>query len=147
MQLKLPYKTHIHNIMIENFTDNIVAITILLFVLITFLQSGIDKISDWKGNISWLTDHFASTFLAAMVPLALFIILITELIAGLLAIIGIYYLLSDNSTGVAISAMFISCVTLLLLLFGQRIAKDYQGALTITCYFIVTIFGLYVLTA
>ena len=36
-----------------------------------------------------------------------------------------------------------SCVTLLLLLFGQRIAKDYDGARTIVIYFIPAILAVY----
>ncbi len=32
--------------------------------------------------------------------------------------------------------------TLILLLIGQRLAKDYQGAMTLAVYFIVTILGI-----
>jgi uncharacterized membrane protein YphA (DoxX/SURF4 family) len=53
---------------------NTTEIILLLFLVITFLQSGIDKITDWKGNISWLKDHFKSTFLGRMVPLSVGII-------------------------------------------------------------------------
>ena len=128
------------------FMQHIVSITILLFLLITFLQSGIDKISDWKRNISWLKEHFSSTFIAPFVPLSLLIILIAEIVSSILAIIGLIYLLKDGHTIYAIWAMFASSITLLILLLGQRIAKDYQGALTITCYFMVAVFGLYVIT-
>jgi len=128
----------------ENFMTHIVSITILLFLLITFLQSGIDKITDWKGNLAWLKEHFSKTFFGGMVPLLLSIVLIAEIITAILCIVGIYQLISGNETCIAIAAMFLSCVTLLMLLLGQRVAKDYPGALTITCYFIVAIFGLYV---
>ena len=128
----------------DNFMSHIVPITILLFLLITFLQSGIDKITDWKGNLGWLKGHFSKTFLGGMVPLLLGTILIIEIITAILCVIGVYYLILENNTSVAIGAMFSACITLVMLLFGQRIAKDYQGALTITCYFIVAIFGLYV---
>ncbi|WP_062055076.1 hypothetical protein [Aquimarina longa] len=130
----------------DNFITNIVSITILLFLLITFLQSGIDKIVDWSGNLSWLKEHFAKTFIKGIVPLLLSIILAIEIITAICAIIGIYYLIIDNQTYFAILAMFLSCMTLLMLLFGQRVAKDYQGALTITCYFIVAVFGLYIIS-
>lgn len=128
------------------FIQHIVSITILLFIVITFLQSGIDKISDWKGNIDWLREHFATTFIHPFVTLSLLVILIAEIVSSILAVIGIIYLLKDGHTIYAIWAIFASSITLLLLLLGQRIAKDYQGALTITCYFMVTIFGLYVIT-
>ncbi|MFT7350264.1 MAG: hypothetical protein ACI8VZ_002587, partial [Candidatus Paceibacteria bacterium] len=53
----------------ENITNNATEILLLLFLLITFLQSGIDKLIDWKGNLSWLTGHFAETPLKNMVPM------------------------------------------------------------------------------
>ena len=30
-------------------------------VAILFLQSGLDKALDWKGNLAWLTGHFAKS--------------------------------------------------------------------------------------
>ena len=128
----------------DNFMTHIVSITILLFLLITFLQSGIDKIIDWKGNLSWLKSHFSDTFLCKIVPLLLSTILIIEIITAIFCVIGIYNLIVDNNTSYAIGAMFSACIALLMLLFGQRVAKDYAGALTITCYFIVAVFGLFV---
>jgi len=35
----------------ENLLTYITELLILAFIVITFLQSGLDKISDWKGNI------------------------------------------------------------------------------------------------
>ncbi|GAA4273244.1 DoxX family protein [Aquimarina gracilis] len=130
----------------DNFMTHIVAITILLFLLITFLQSGIDKLIDWKGNLEWLKGHFAKTFMGRVVPLLLATILLIELVTAICCVMGIYHLIADNHTFYAVLAMFLACLTLLMLLFGQRVAKDYQGALTITCYFIVAIFGLYIIT-
>ncbi|TSE06301.1 MULTISPECIES: DoxX family protein [Aquimarina] len=130
----------------DNFVSNIVAITILLFLLITFLQSGVDKILDWKGNLGWLKEHFAKTFMGNMVPLLLSVVLVIEVVTALCCIIGIYYLVADNENCFALLAMFLACITLLMLLFGQRVAKDYAGALTITCYFIVAVFGLYIVS-
>ncbi|GAA4279536.1 DoxX family protein [Aquimarina mytili] len=130
----------------DNFMTHIVSITILLFLLITFLQSGIDKMVDWKGNLNWLKEHFSATFMGEMVPLLLSIILIIEVVTAISCIMGIYHLITDGTTYYAVVGMFLACLTLLMLLFGQRVAKDYQGALTITCYFIVAIFGLYVIT-
>ncbi|WP_025743900.1 hypothetical protein [Aquimarina pacifica] len=128
----------------DNFITHIVSITILIFLLVTFLQSGIDKISDWQGNLGWLKEHFAATFMRNMVPILLATILIIEMVTAICCIIGIYQLIVDNKTFYTIIAMFLACLTLIMLLFGQRIAKDYAGALTITCYFIVAIFGLYI---
>ncbi len=128
----------------DNFITHIVSVTILIFLLVTFLQSGIDKISDWKGNLGWLKEHFSATFMRNMVPMLLAIILIIEMVTAICCIIGMYQLIAENQTFYAVLAMFLACVTLILLLFGQRVAKDYAGALTITCYFVVAVFGLYI---
>ena len=73
----------------------ITEILILLFLAITFLQSGYDKMADWKGNVGWLKSHFANTFLGDKVPFSLGIILILEIIAGILALAGIWFLFND----------------------------------------------------
>lgn len=125
--------------------DHITEIILLLFLAITFLQSGLDKILDWKGNISWLKSHFSKTFMANMVEVNVAIILILETIAGLLAIIGIYQLLVNDNASLGFYASILSAITLLLLLFGQRVAKDYDGARTIVIYLIPTLFALYIL--
>ncbi|WP_370444316.1 DoxX family protein [Aquimarina sp. AU58] len=111
----------------DNFINNIVSITILLFLLITFLQSGIDKIIDWKGNLSWLKEHFASTFMGNMVPLLLTIVLIIEMITAVCCVFGIYYLITDDITCYAVLAMFLACITLLMLLFGQSSKRLSRG--------------------
>lgn len=122
----------------------ITEILILLFLAITFLQSGYDKIVDWNGNVGWLKSHFANTFLGDKVPFSLGIILILEIIAGILSLAGIWFLLNDCKE-IALYSGIVSCVTLLFLLLGQRIAKDYDGARTIVIYFIPAIFLVFLL--
>lgn len=129
----------------EIFTSNITIILILLFVLVTFLQSGIDKAVDWKGNVGWLKDHFSSTFLSGFVPLMVGTIMILEIITGILALLGVLWILVFNSYDLANYSCILASLTLIMLLFGQRIAKDYAGAFTLTGYFIVTIFGVFLL--
>src|SRR5438132_12947208 len=58
------------------------------FLAILFLQSGIDKIVDRRGNLEWLKGHFAKSPLAGMVPLMVTIITIMELAAGFLTAVG-----------------------------------------------------------
>lgn len=130
----------------QNFTTNITEILILAFILITFMQSGIDKATDWKGNTGWLKEHFAGTFLEGMVPMMVAIVMILEVITGILAILGLIWLLAYDEPAWALYACILSCITLLMLLFGQRIAKDYAGAFTLTGYFIVCVFGVYILS-
>jgi putative oxidoreductase len=133
--------------MTENFILNIPVYLILIFTVITFLQSGIDKIMDWKGNYSWLTGHFEGTFMGGMVSLLLGIILVLEVITGVLALAAIFTLWLNDDPGLALWSLLLAGITLLMLLFGQRVAKDYAGAFTIVGYFIVIIIGLFLLTA
>ncbi|WP_304141592.1 DoxX family membrane protein [Mesoflavibacter zeaxanthinifaciens] len=125
--------------------DHITEIILLLFLTITFLQSGLDKILDWKGNIGWLKEHFSKTFMGKIVEINVAIILIIEVIAGILAVLGIYQLVVNDNSTLGFYAAILSAITLLLLLFGQRVAKDYDGARTIVIYLIPTIFALYLL--
>jgi uncharacterized membrane protein YphA (DoxX/SURF4 family) len=125
--------------------NHITEIIILVFLAITFLQSGFDKIADWKGNIEWLKSHFAETILKNRVPFSVGLILTLEIVAGILAIIGILSILINKNTEIALLSGIISCITLLLLLLGQRLAKDYDGARTIVIYLIPTLFLVYLL--
>lgn len=131
----------------ENTLNNITEILLLAFLIITFLQSGFDKIFDWKGNVGWLKEHFSKTFMANLVPLNVGIILITELIAGVLCVVGIYQLIANSDKTVGFYGAILSSIVLLMLLFGQRIAKDYDGARTIAIYFVPAIFAVFLLSA
>lgn len=124
---------------------NLSSLLVLFFLAITFLQSGYDKFTDYQGNLSWLKEHFKGTFFDGKVDFSLKTILILELIAGLLCIVGIIELVVNNGSTFAKYGAIVSCVTLIMLLFGQRVAKDYDGARTIAIYFIVAVFGLFLL--
>ena len=123
--------------------NNITSILILIFLAITFLQSGYDKLFYWKDNVDWLKGHFAKTPLKNQVPLALLNILILELISGILCVVGCIELFVNNGRIFGFYGAVFSCLTLLMLLFGQRLAKDYDGARTIVIYFIPAILAVY----
>ncbi|MFT6795679.1 MAG: putative membrane protein YphA (DoxX/SURF4 family) [Maribacter sp.] len=129
----------------ENLLIHATEILLLLFLIITFLQSGIDKITDWKGNLGWLTGHFSETPFKNMVPLLLATVLVTEVVAGVLCLLGIIQFLLSKDPTLALYGAILSCIALLMLLFGQRIAKDYEGARTIAVYFIPAIFLVFLL--
>lgn len=129
----------------NNITSNITEILILLFLLITFLQSGFDKLRNWTGNLNFVKTHFSKTPLRNWVRILLLTILVVEFLAGILSGIGVFELIVNNNPNVGLLGAVTSCLALLMLLFGQRVAKDYAGALTITCYFIVAIFGVFLL--
>jgi len=114
-------------------------------MIITFLQSGIDKLFDWKGNLGWLKGHFKNTPLKNMVPMLLATVLIVELIAGVLCVIGAFQIVTSGARSIAFYGAITSCIALLMLLFGQRMAKDYAGAMTIVIYFIPAIILVFLL--
>src|SRR5436309_10296259 len=58
------------------------------FLAILFLQSGIDKVVDRRGNLEWLRGHFARSPLARVEPALLAVITILEVAAGALSAIG-----------------------------------------------------------
>ena len=120
-------------------------ILILLFLIVTFLQSGIDKVTDFSGNASFIKEHFANSPLKNMVPLLLVIILVMEIIAGAFMFIGIFNLVTTGNGELALLGTQIAALSLVFLLVGQRLAKDYAGAMTLAVYFIITIFGMYLL--
>ncbi len=123
--------------------NNIASILILVFLAITFLQSGYDKIFHWKDNVSWLTEHFSKTPLRNQVPLALLNVLILELISGILCVVGSIEIAVNSGRVYALYGAIFSCITFIMLLFGQRIAKDYDGARTIVLYFIPAVMAVY----
>ncbi len=116
---------------------NLPALLAALMASILFIQSGLDKIFDWSGNLEWLNGHFSKTFLTPLVPVLLATITVMEIAAGLLAAAGIVYFLFASSTVLIFWAAVIASFALLALFFGQRIAKDYPGAAVIVPYFIL----------
>jgi uncharacterized membrane protein YphA (DoxX/SURF4 family) len=123
--------------------NNTASLLLLVFLAITFIQSGYDKIFYWKDNVSWLKEHFGKTQLKNQVPLALANILILELISGILCIVGSIELYWTNGKLYGYYGALFSCITLLMLLFGQRLAKDYDGARTIVIYFVPAVIAVY----
>ena len=120
-------------------------ILILIFLIIVFLQSSIDKVFDWKGNLSWLKGHFADTPLSDLVPLMFGTILIVEMASSIICAVGLIEIIIYGNTTIAYYGSVLSCIALLMLLFGQRLAKDYEGAKTITVYFMPAVFLVYLL--
>jgi len=63
-------------------------VAICIFIAIVFLQSGLDKVMDWQGNLSWLKDHFKATFLKGLVAPMLLLVTLIELASGIIALFG-----------------------------------------------------------
>ena len=116
---------------------NLPALLAAAFVAVLFIQSGLDKVFDWKGNLEWLNGHFSKTFVARTVPVMLAVITAMEVATGFLAAAGVVYFLATGSSAVMFAAGALGAVSITALFFGQRIAKDYAGAAVLVPYFIL----------
>jgi len=114
-----------------------------LFLAILFVQSGIDKVTDWSGNIDWLSGHFAKSFLSGMVAPLLIVLTVMELATGIASTIGVIHFLVSGTATVLFYASIVGAATLTALFFGQRVAKDYPGAAVIVPYFILDLTVIY----
>ena len=115
------------------------------FLAILFLQSGIDKMVDRRGNLEFLQGHFAKSPLSGIVPLLVTLITILEVLAGGLSLIGCALIVFTYSSTIAFYGAVISAVSTLALFFGQRMAKDYAGAAILVPYFLLCLAGIYLL--
>ncbi|MCU1290932.1 MAG: hypothetical protein JWN60_3161 [Acidobacteria bacterium] len=127
----------------EEIGKNLPALFGALLVGILFVQSGLDKVFDWRGNLEWLTGHFSKTFLRGTVPPMLATITLMELATGISSFFGIVYFLIANSTVLIFYAASLGALSIVALFFGQRVAKDYAGAAVLIPYFILLIVLMY----
>lgn len=117
----------------------------LAFLAILFLQSGLDKVVNYKGNLEWLTGHFAKSPLKNTVGLLMPVITILEVVAGVFSAIGLVQILLGNGTQMGLIGAQLSALSILSLFFGQRLAQDYEGAGGLVGYFLVCLATLYML--
>ena len=120
-------------------------VLISAFLAILFLQSGIDKVVDRRGNLEWLKGHFAKSPLAGMVPALVTIITILELAAGILSAIGCLLIFFRHDSTLAFYGAVAAAFSLVALFLGQRMAKDYPGAATLVPYFLLALAAIYLL--
>ena len=122
--------------------EKIAFLFVLAFFLIVFIQSSLDKIFDYKGNLNFLNDLLKIYFAPPLIALALISVTILELISGILCLIGIIDFVFNDSNFTGLLGLIIGSIALLVLLFGQRISKNYDGAKTIAIYFILAMIGI-----
>ncbi len=115
-----------------------------LMISILFMQSGLDKILNWKAEKDFYREHFSKSILKNTIPFLMPVITISESMTGLLSVLGLIVYVSGGSTDLAILGMLLACLSIVQLFLGQRIAKDYAGAATLVPYFLMAVAGLYV---
>jgi uncharacterized membrane protein YphA (DoxX/SURF4 family) len=122
--------------------EKIVFVFVLTFFTIVFIQSGVDKVTDYKGNLAFLNDLLKIYFSPPLIKFSLIVVTIFELISGILCLIGIVDSIFNKSNFIGLLGLIIGSLALLILLFGQRVSKNYEGAKTIAIYFIIAMIGI-----
>ena len=112
-------------------------IFIAVFLIVVFLQSSVDKIFERNSNLAFFQSHFSETILRHYTSYLLTIVTIFELIGALTLIYGVYYAFAAKTTLWIFYGFVILAITIIFLLFGQRIAKDYAAAAQLVPYFIL----------
>lgn len=123
----------------------ILQLLVSAFIAVLFLQSGLDKVIDRKGNRAYLDEHFARSPLAGTVGPMFLVVTILEVAAGALSGIGFVLLLVTRDSLVAYLGAVVAGVNLVALFFGQRVSKDYAGAAALVPYFLLVVVGIYLL--
>jgi hypothetical protein len=142
----MPDAKNIENALDTTYIVSLVHIWILIlaagFLAITFLQSALDKIFDYKGNLAFMKEQFSKTFLKSTIGILLPVILLCELITGCLCAFGAIMTYTGHEIFFVAAGFVCAGITLLMLLFGQRVSKQYPGAASLTGYFIIVLIGL-----
>ena len=122
-------------------TAHVALILIMIFFAITFLQSAADKVIDRDGNLSFFKDHFKGSLFKNRVSPLLSVLTLVEFVTGSTAIAATVEIIVFRETDICFFALVIAGINLLMLLLGQRLAKDYAGAATIGNYLILIVAG------
>jgi hypothetical protein len=123
----------------------LIALAVSIYLTIVFLQSGLDKAFDFSGNLAFLSEMFESAPIKLPVAPLLACVTLFEVAAGVLSGLGALSMVFVGSTTLAYWGAILSCVSLLMVLSGQRLAKAYADAAVIAPYFLVSCLGIYLL--
>lgn len=124
------------------FIFKIVVVLCSAFMAVTFSQSALDKIMDYRGNKAYFDTQFEKSILKNFVGVLLPVLTLLEAATGLLCVFGNVWRLFTHDSSYIFFGLVVAAVTLLSLLLGQRIAKDYAGAASLAGYFIIAVIGL-----
>jgi uncharacterized membrane protein YphA (DoxX/SURF4 family) len=123
----------------------ILQVLVSAFLAILFLQSGLDKVVDRRGNREYLETHFAKSPLAGTVGPMFAVITVLEVSAGALSAVGCALILLQRDSTVAFLGAVVAGINTCALFFGQRVSKDYAGAAALVPYFLLALSGIYLL--
>tara|TARA_B110000467_G_scaffold163137_1_gene188300 strand:+ start:931 stop:1347 length:417 start_codon:yes stop_codon:yes gene_type:complete len=120
-----------------------------IFFSILFLQSGLDKLINRSANIAYFKESFSKTYFNNYIVLLFWIITLLECVTGIICFFSLFFLLSATTIPMAYNGisigLILSNITIICLFMGQRIAKDYAGAASLSVYFLISLLGLFLL--
>ena len=114
-----------------------------MFIGIVMAQSGLDKIFNWEGELNFITEKFSKTILSNFSIIGLIQVTILETLSGLLSLLGSIMVLFYDDKSYGIVGLILAAGSLSILMTGQRISKDYDGAAALVPYFLLTMIGLF----
>ena len=85
-------------------------IIISLFLAILFLQSGLDKVFDWKGNLDFHKEHFANSPLKHFSTANLAFVAFLEICCGALCLVGAAFVLQGDKSYALMGAQLAAVV-------------------------------------
>ena len=122
---------------------SIICSFISLFIGIVMAQSGLDKIFNWEGELEFITEKFSKTALSNFSIIGLIQVTILETLSGLLSLFGSIMVLFYGDESYGIIGLILAAISFCILMTGQRISKDYDGAASLVPYFLLTMIGLF----
>ncbi|HLP94027.1 MAG TPA: hypothetical protein VK168_08320 [Saprospiraceae bacterium] len=129
----------------DHLLQNLPSLFVTAFFAILFLQSGLDKVLDYKGNYTYFQSHFQNSPLAGTVGILMPVITLLEVLTGLVSAASFVLLLLKGFCAFALYSPALAGLSLLSLFLGQRLAKDYAGAASLVPYFLVALTGLWIM--
>ncbi|MBL7808620.1 MAG: DoxX family protein [Saprospiraceae bacterium] len=129
----------------DSLLQNLPFLFITGFFAVLFLQSGLDKVLDYQGNLTYFRDHFKGSPLAGSVGILMFMITFLEVITGLVSGFCLGQIILQGASNFMIFSPALAGLSLLSLFLGQRLAKDYAGAAALVPYFLVSLIGLWLM--
>ena len=126
-----------------NFLNFLKVFAGLVFAIL-FLQSGLDKVIDYKGNLAWICSYFEPTPLKKIAKTLFILLTITGLCAGLFSLIGSTSMLFFGNEYFLKAGIALAAFSLLFVFTGQRMAKDYTSAAHTISYLAVAMLAWFI---
>ena len=126
-----------------NFLDFLKVFAGFVFAIL-FLQSGLDKVIDYKGNLAWICSYFEPTPLKKIAKTLFILLTITEIFAGLFSLIGSTSMLFFGRDYFLKAGIALAAFSLLFVFTGQRMAKDYTSAAHTISYLAVAMLAWFI---